>query len=116
MPAEKPYLCPITDVRLVAKDRLDEFKPGLATYEQVSPPEGTEPDWILLYSKDFNSTPVRVLYVANAKPSLGYAPFYEGTREDRETWESISSLYTFTEYDLLERAGVWAQYEALPEK
>ena len=58
-PAEKPFLCPITDVRVVAKDRLDEFEPGQATYEQVSPPEGTEPNWILLYSKDFDSPPVR---------------------------------------------------------
>ena len=59
MPEDKPDLCPITDIRLVAKDRLHEFEPGPATYEQVSPPEGTELDWIVLYSKDFYGPPVR---------------------------------------------------------
>ena len=87
-PAEKPFLCPITDIRLVAKDRLDEFEPGQATYEQVSPPEGTEPDWILLYSKDFYSLPVRELNLvsplSNVQPKADYWPFYEGRRDD--TW------------------------------
>ena len=77
-------MCPITDVRLVAKDRLDEFEPWQATYKQVSPPEGTELDWILLYSKDFNGPPVRLLNLAKEQPSANDVPFYDGGRED--TW------------------------------
>ena len=27
-PAEKPSLCPITDIKIVAKNRIDEFEPS----------------------------------------------------------------------------------------
>ena len=58
-PEEKPVLCPITDVRIVAKDRVEEFVPGQAKYEQVSPPAAVNSNWVLLYSKDYDSLPIR---------------------------------------------------------
>ena len=56
---DRPKVCPITDIRIVAKDKVDEFVPGYATYTQVNPPAGSNAGWVLLYSKDFDSPPVR---------------------------------------------------------
>ena len=58
-PLEKPSLCPITDVRILEKEKVNEFVSGQAKYEQVSPPANTNSNWVLMYSKDYDSPPIR---------------------------------------------------------
>ena len=62
---EKSTACPITDVRIVKKD--DKFDEILAildpvnklNYVKVDPPADTDASWVLLYSKDYDSPPIR---------------------------------------------------------
>ena len=129
-PFERPLLCPITDVRIVAKDKVDEFLPGYATYSQVDPPADTNAGWVLFYSKDFDSPPIRDFQFEPAPTCNGkrignpeqemlelsvkkeiYQSWEESQscldadtflNKQRMTFKLASTQFTYSEYDFLE--------------
>ena len=114
----------------MAKDRVDEFLPGYATYSQVDPPADINAEWILLYSKDYDSPPVRDFQFEPAPTCNGKRignpaqemlelsinkEIYKSSEEinscletdsflykERMTFKSASPQFSYSEYDFLE--------------
>ena len=59
-PSERPSLCPITDIRIIEKDKVAIFiansDNGPIKYEEVSAPTGFDLNWAVLISKDFDKS------------------------------------------------------------
>ena len=121
-PSEHPLFCPVTDVRIVPKDRVDEFLPGYATYSQAEPPADISVAWALFYSKDFDSPPVRDFQFESAptcngkrigdpaNEMLGVSINKKLYQNDcpkahldvRKAFKSAFNMFSYSEYDFLE--------------